>query len=490
MLSHISRMSWRVRAVFIITATLLLALPATIFVSAAGGLTQLSTDPYTNTTSQHKTEVEPDNFTFGSTIVSVFQVGRFNDGGSSNTGWAASNDGGTTWMHGFLPGTTIYATPAGTYARVSDPTVVYDAAHNTWMASSLAIDATATGVAVIVNRSTNNGLTWTNPVVVSTVARSGFYDKDWIVCDNTSTSSSYGHCYEEWDLASSNDQVLMSTSTDGGATWGTPKSPANKPSGLGGQPLVQPNGTVVVPFLAINGTIAAFTSTNGGTSWNASVKISNQTDHIAAGNFRTEALPSAEIDKAGTIYVAWQDCRFETGCSANDIVLSTSTNGTTWSKTKRIPLDAVGSGVDHFIPGLGVDKTTQGTTAHLVLTYYYYSNANCTAATCQLFVAYASSTNGGKTWTTPTMLSGPMKLSWLPTTTGGSMVGDYIATSFSGSKAFPTFAVAVAPNGGILNESMYTTSSGLNIATGTLNSDNDQIRLNLQPTSTRVHTAY
>ena len=37
---------------------------------------QISSDPYTNTTSQHKTEVEPDTFASGSTIVSTFQVGR------------------------------------------------------------------------------------------------------------------------------------------------------------------------------------------------------------------------------------------------------------------------------------------------------------------------------------------------------------------------------------------------------------------------------
>jgi hypothetical protein len=43
---------------------------------AAVPLTRVSTDPYTNTTSQHRTEVEPDTFVAGNTIVSAFQVGR------------------------------------------------------------------------------------------------------------------------------------------------------------------------------------------------------------------------------------------------------------------------------------------------------------------------------------------------------------------------------------------------------------------------------
>ncbi len=55
-----------------------------IAAAASGTLTQLGSDPYTNPTSQHKTEVEPDTFSVGSTIVAAFQVGRFTDGGASD----------------------------------------------------------------------------------------------------------------------------------------------------------------------------------------------------------------------------------------------------------------------------------------------------------------------------------------------------------------------------------------------------------------------
>src|SRR5206468_11639094 len=47
-----------------------------VFPAATVPLTKLSSDPYTNSTSQHATEVEPDTFAFGSTIVTAFQVGR------------------------------------------------------------------------------------------------------------------------------------------------------------------------------------------------------------------------------------------------------------------------------------------------------------------------------------------------------------------------------------------------------------------------------
>src|SRR5206468_5699264 len=59
-----------------------------VFPAATVPLTKLSSDPYTNSTSQHATEVEPDTFAFGSTIVTAFQVGRIHGGGASDIGFA------------------------------------------------------------------------------------------------------------------------------------------------------------------------------------------------------------------------------------------------------------------------------------------------------------------------------------------------------------------------------------------------------------------
>src|SRR5437867_3549359 len=103
----------RKRRTSTIASTIGLALLFAGLAGASSELVRLSTDPYTNATSQHRTEVEPDTFAFGSTIVAAFQVGRFFDGGASNVGWATSTDGGATWSRGFLPATTSFATPAG-----------------------------------------------------------------------------------------------------------------------------------------------------------------------------------------------------------------------------------------------------------------------------------------------------------------------------------------------------------------------------------------
>ena len=134
-MSFISRLKWPVRTLGALSFTLVFALSSTMLAFANVKLIQLSSDPFTNSTSQHKTEVEPDTFASGSTFVSAFQEGRFFDGGASDIGFATSTDGGKTFTSGFLPGTTVFA--GGTYARVSDPSVAFDAKHGVWLISCL-----------------------------------------------------------------------------------------------------------------------------------------------------------------------------------------------------------------------------------------------------------------------------------------------------------------------------------------------------------------
>src|SRR5438874_11316936 len=129
----------RICAIIALTLFLVFSLSTTHLAFASEALVQLSSDPFQNTDSQHKTQVEPDTFAFGNTVVSTFQSGRFFDGGASDIGWATSTNGGSTWTHGFLPSSTVFATPPGIYPRASDPSVAYDAKHNVWLISWLGI---------------------------------------------------------------------------------------------------------------------------------------------------------------------------------------------------------------------------------------------------------------------------------------------------------------------------------------------------------------
>ena len=431
------------------------------FPPATAPLVKLSTDSFTNSTSQHATEVEPSSFSFGATVMTSFQVGRIYGGGGADIGYAISTDGGLTWTNGVLPGITTFQ-GNGTNSAVSDTNVAYDSKHGVWLISSLPISSA--NVQVAVSRSIDDGSTWGNPIVV---AQSPGLDKTWLVCDDTTTSPQYGNCYMEWDDNNNGNLIQMSTSTDGGMTWTAPVTPSGTPHGLGGQPLVQPGGSVLVPYLAdgVTPKIESFSSNDGGGTWSSSAHVAAVSDHAVAGGLRSDALPSAQIDAAGNVYVIWQDCRFRTSCSSNDLVMSTTADGVTWTPPTRIPIDSTTSTVDHFIPGLGIDPNTAGNAAHLGLTYYYYPVANCTATTCALYSGFVSSLDGGQTWSNSTSLAGPMSLSWLPSTFSGQMVADYISTSFVNGKAYGFFAVAKAKSGTTFDEAIYTTQSGMDVLT-------------------------
>ena len=447
--------------------------PQSVALSGAGmaGLKKLSTDEFTNTTSQHATEVEPSNYAAGSTIVSVFQVGRFFDGGSSAIGFSTSTDGGTTWQNGVLPGITNLQSATGPYDRASDAVVVYDLKHTEWLAVTLPIfSAGVVAPNLLVSRSPD-GLAWGDPIPVTIT---GNYDKPWITCDNWPTSPHFGNCYMEWDIPGQTaNQIQMSTSSDGGLTWAPAINIGNGPNGsggIGGQPVVQPDGNVVVPIDdGYEANVLYFTSRDGGTTWSSPQLISAIKDHFIvfgnytaeAGNLRYGPLPSAAVDSTGKIYVVWPDCRFRSNCSSNDIVMATSTDGATWTSPVQIPIDDLTSGADHFIPGLALDPATSGSTAHLGLVYYYYPVANCTVSTCQLNVGYVSSQNGGGSWSAPVQLAGPMNLNSLPSTDIGLMAADYISAAYVNSSAFGVFAVANPNAGATFDQAIYTTASGL-----------------------------
>jgi hypothetical protein len=445
-------------AVPVAAAVALLFAASTAYANVA--VTQVSSDPFTDTQAQHRTEVEPDTFTFGTTIVSAFQVGRVFGGGSSDIGFATSKNGGTTWTHGSLPGLTTNT--GGRYGQASDASVAFDAKHNVWLVSSLGIRSGA--VEVLTSRSTDGGSTWSNPVLTAP----GSNDKNWIACDDTASSPHFGNCYTEYDNTASSNLMQMRTSTDGGLTWGPARAAGDNARGLGGQPVVRPNGTVVVPYESNSGQVRSFRSTNGGTSWSSSVLVSAIHHHGDAGGLRSGALPSAEIDSAGTTYVVWSDCRFRSGCPANDIVLSKSTTGSTWSAPARVPIDATTSTVDHFEPGIGVDRSTSGSTARVGLAYYFYPTSSCTSSTCRLDVGFISSTNGGTSWSAPTQVAGPMNLSWLPNTSQGRMFGDYISTSVRpGGNAYPVVPIGHAPSGSTFDLAMNVPTGGLPVSGGT-----------------------
>jgi hypothetical protein len=411
---------------------------------------RVSVDPYTNADSQHETAVEPDSFAYGGTVVATFQVGRRRDGASANIGTAASTDGGHTWTRGFLPSLTVNSQPPGAQTAASDPTVAYDAAHAVWLVSSLTIARNTSNV--FVSRSTD-GVRWSDPV---DVANGPVLDKEWIACDNNAASPFRGRCYVEYTDDVKNI-VVSQSSDDGGITWSQPVRVTSIL--VGTQPVIQPNGTLLVVAgdyngaKALTGAMVAVRSTDGGVTFTRSI-VSDLRSRDN-GVMRAISLPSVDVDSNGTMYAVWHDCRFRPGCTQNDLVLSTSADGITWTAPARIPIAPVTSSISAFITGLAADPTQPG---RLGLVYAYYLAGTCDRS-CLLGIGFTTSADGGHTWSAPRKLHAqPMDLTWLSQAEGGRMIGDYFSTSYVNGRVVPVFTLATSPLKGRFREAIFAAS--------------------------------
>lgn len=419
---------------------------------------QLSTDTTAGGDAQHATEVEPDSFAAGQTIVAVFQVGRIENGGATAIGVSTSVDGGRRWRSGLLPGVTSFSPQPGPDPRASDPTVGFDAVHGVWLATSLGIASAS--FQVLVSRSPD-GIAWSPPVTVRE-AGAGTLDKEWIACDNWPSSPNRGRCYLSYlDVAGS--LIVTQTTTDGGATWGPPvPTSIQPPQGFeanGAQPLPRPDGTVVVVYevsgdqgQSFSDELLAARSVDGGATFEPSIQISSLSWFPTVG-LRAPPLPSADVASDGTLLVAWEDCRLAPSCGRDRILLSTSPDGETW--TAPAPVGPPTPSSDQFVPGLAVDPATSGAGLRLAVAYYSMPAACAVRSDCPgIDVWLTTSPNAGATWTRPQRLDAQtMRLDWLPHA-GGRFLGDYMSTTFVSGRAVPVYSLAVAPWGGKLRQAI------------------------------------
>jgi hypothetical protein len=422
---------------------------------------QISVDPIVAGPGQHETAVEPDSISFGNTVVAAFQIGRWPTGGASGIGWATSTDGGASWTSGVLPGLTAQSPSSGPYSRASDPAVAYDRVHGVFLANVLSLRESGSVdpfTSLVVSRSTD-GLAWSAPIVVAPDEGRFAHDKNWIACDNGTASPNAGRCYVAW--AGEGPALTLAASSDGGLTWTTPAA-FGAARGSGWQPLVRPDGTLVIVYETDTG-VAAVSSRDGGASFSAPVAVSSLRAARVPG-MRAFALPSAEIDAAGTIYVAWHDCRFRPGCptgagARNDLVFTSSPDGRSWARTRRVPTGPALEGLTHFLPGLAVDASTTGPATRLALAFSVLTPRGCTEQNCLLQSYFVSSSTGGATWSAPEALASAQPVTAYPPTSGGRFLGDYISTSFvAGGIAVPVFGAATAPFDGRFHQGVFATA--------------------------------
>jgi hypothetical protein len=413
---------------------------------------RLAVDPLRTPGFVHGTHVEPDSFSFGQTMVSVYQVARAprqRGGAAAANGFSTTRDGGRTWRSGLLPRLTQNTRPAGRWERASDPVIAYDARHGVWLASSLVVTPERES-GLTVNRS-SDGVSWSSPIVTTEAPGDLSVDKQWLTCDNWQQSSFYGRCYHAYtDII--RDRISVQTSADGGLTW---SAPVGSPDNAGGenrvdspgvQPVVRPDGTLLV--LYFNETrVSLIRSTDGGATFSRRQLVAPASG-VAAPRFRAFSLPVADVGPTGTVYIAWMDCGRRNDCNApgSDLLLATSADGSNWSTPVRIGTGPATGGTYYVLPGLAANPARP---RQLSVAYYRVRGEAIDGY-------FVSSNDDGASWSGPRRLS-PQSMSraWMPDTQYGPMLADYISTSYVNGRPIPIIVLAGRPRGAQLQQSVF-----------------------------------
>jgi hypothetical protein len=278
--------------------------------------------------------------------------------GDGYSGTYFSNDGGRTWcctatdpshLGTLIPG--VERLTGGPYDAGGDPAVAWDSRGHVYYAG-LGFNRTSAPNTVTVSRGTFSGgnLSWSAPTFINaTTAPAVLNDKEWIAVDHNPASRFRDRIYVTWTRflfnahngAYTQSPIFFASSSDGGATFTTPKSiVGNVLYGQGSRPVVAPDGTLYVFWegstrLASANSQYVVKSTNGGATWSSPVRIAELDDSEPPADtvFRVNSYPAAAAAPNGNLHVTWTT---ETADGSVAVASTSTDGGATWSEPERL----------------------------------------------------------------------------------------------------------------------------------------------------------
>jgi hypothetical protein len=257
----------------------------------------------------------------------------------------------------------------------------------------------ATRNGIFIRRSLDGGETW-EPDAITVIAHDStpgipFEDKPWVVADPAGPHA--GNLYIGWThftLAASD--LLFSRSTDGGLTWSNPIK-ISSVSGLprddngaleGFHAVSAPDGTLYTIWADREGIMMAVSHDGGATFTKERRIVRTGPPYFGiTGVSRSNGFPQIGLDrKTGRVYVSWSD--YVNG-DTDIFSASSGDRGETWSAPVRVNNDEMHNGKDQFFQWMSVDPVSGA--VNLVFYDRREDNRKTT-------VTLARSTDGGKTF--------------------------------------------------------------------------------------------
>jgi len=409
-------------------------------------------------------------------VIVGYQQDRWSNGGSRGIYSSVLFQG--TYLQVAVPGTS--ACVGGVrYPRATDPWVTFspngDAYYFTLSTSAGNLSA------MLVNKSTDGGLTWSAPIVlIDEDDPDNFNDKNSITADPFNSN----FVYAVWDRSrfpsdkryshslsgfphSLRSDGYFSRTTNGGASWEAPHAifqPNANEFGIGHQIAVvragAHRGRLVDSFTLFHGSgsnkkgqeVAVIVSDDRGATWSDPISVSKMmpgfiSDPDDGTPLRTgDIIPDIGAGPNGELYLVWQEQTLAASGSA--IAFSASLDGgQTWSAPRRINTRP---DVQAFTPS--VEALADGTIA---VTHYDLRFNTSDPATLPTDYWFLHSHDGGATWTETRVTAQSFDHKLAPFARG-LFLGDYAGLAARGNVFLSAYGVTTASDPASINVSVLT----------------------------------